>query len=133
LLVFKGQAEIQDFPGNYSQYREFAVKENKTPNPLKGAFVDAQKKNYAESKNPLQGVGGADLVVKKLTFNEKRELETLEKEIPELEAEQSKLETELSSGVLSSNDLLAKSQKISLIIEELDTKTIRWMELSEKI
>jgi ATP-binding cassette subfamily F protein uup len=131
LLVFKGQAEIQDFPGNYLQYRE-------TPNPLKGASSDAPKKNRADTKkspsgdlgvlNPFQRVVG-----NKLTFKEKRELETLEKEIPELETEQSLLETELSSGVLSTHDLLAKSQRISQLIEELDAKTIRWMELSEKI
>jgi ATP-binding cassette subfamily F protein uup len=134
LLVFKGQAEIQDFPGNYSQYREVGAKgegqkakENKS---LKGTFSDAQKENHADTKKSSLGdLGGAV----KLTFKEKRELETLEKEIPELETEQSLLETELSSGVLSTHDLLAKSQRISQLIEELDEKTIRWMELSEKI
>jgi ATP-binding cassette subfamily F protein uup len=126
ILVFKGQGEILDFPGNYSQYRE-----------VKGEGYRVKGEGYK-----VQGEGrkkGDPLTFdlspctsKKLTFKEKRELETLEKEIPELEAEQSLLESELSSGTLPTGELLAKSQRISKIIEELDLKTIRWMELSEK-
>jgi ATP-binding cassette subfamily F protein uup len=119
ILVFKGQGEIKDFPGNYSQYR---ATESRKPNPPK---VTSLKPDHP--KSPLR-----DLGAKKLSFNEKRELEALENEIPELEAEQSRLETELSSGTLSTEQLLEKSTRISKIIAELDVKTIRWMELSEK-
>ncbi|MDR3217500.1 MAG: ABC-F family ATP-binding cassette domain-containing protein [Dysgonamonadaceae bacterium] len=118
VLVFKGQAEIRDFPGNYSQYREVAKGE-----------PDTVKKKQGEK--PVSS--SSDTAKKKLSFKEKRELETLETEIPKLEAEQSRLEVELSSGTLSSGDLLAKSQRISQIITELDCKTMRWIELSEKI
>jgi ATP-binding cassette subfamily F protein uup len=124
LLVFKGQGNIQDFPGNYTQYRE----KNKPLNPLKGTLTDARNKNNGDfKKSPL-----GDLGVKKLSFNEKRELEGLDKEIPALEAEQALLEKELSSGALSNEDLMQKSQRISQIIEDVEEKTMRWLELSEK-
>ena len=120
VLVFKGQGEIKDFPGNYTQYREWnAEQEKETLKPLK--FPKSPK----SPTSPLQPP--------KLSFNEKRELELLEREIPELETEQSRLEAELSSGALSSGDLHAKSQRIGAVIEALEEKTLRWMELSEKV
>ena len=122
LLVFNGQADIKDFPGNYSQYREWKnfkekeivtkVTKGNTPKP----------KAVLESKPEKQ----------KLSFNERRELNALDSEIPALEAEQKQLELELSTGSLSSEDLLSKSQRISAIIEELEEKSMRWLELSEK-
>jgi ATP-binding cassette subfamily F protein uup len=118
ILVFKGQGEIRDFPGNYSQYRE--AKEERQKAQDYGQKVKVERQRKCESSASV-----------KLTFKEKRELETLEKEIPELEAEQSQLEAELSSGTLPTDELLAKSQRISKIIEELDVKTIRWMDLSD--
>jgi ATP-binding cassette subfamily F protein uup len=125
LLVFKGQAEIKDFPGNYSQFRERNGKNEK-----------AEKKQISKSSSGIKPVpaksSSGDSVVK-LSFKEKRELESLEKEIPALEAEQSRLETELSSGMLSSGDLLEKSQRISMIIAKLDEKSMRWLELSERV
>jgi ATP-binding cassette subfamily F protein uup len=121
ILVFKGQGEIRDFPGNYSQYRE-AKDEQVHSEQYK---VHGKLQKTRDSSTPPS-------ISIKLTFKEKRELESLEKEIPELEAEQSLLETELSGGTLSADELLAKSQRISKIIEELDIKTIRWIELSEK-
>jgi len=150
ILVFKGQGEIVDFPGNYSQYREVkrdlctslrgqSPKQSRTSPPtppqkggeqfspfggVRGGFSIRNDENSSLISSPFTSV--------KLTFKEKRELEALEKEIPALEAEQSQLEIELSSGTLSTDELLAKSQRISKIIEELDVKTIRWMELSEK-
>jgi ATP-binding cassette subfamily F protein uup len=118
LLVFKGQAEIKDFPGNYTQYREWNGKNEK---------IEKKKESKPISKSSSAGTGAV-----KLSFKEKRELESLEKEIPSLEAEQSQLEAELSSGTLPPDELLAKSQRISQIMEELDTKMILWLELSEK-
>ncbi|GHU62346.1 ABC transporter ATP-binding protein [Bacteroidia bacterium] len=121
LLVFKGQAHIKDFPGNYTQYRESAKNEE-----IKTKTEETKSKN--ESRNVLSMTRTAP----KLTFNEKRELEALEKEIPELEIEKSALEKELSDGTLSHEVLLSKSQRIGNIIDEINTKTGRWMELSEK-
>jgi ATP-binding cassette subfamily F protein uup len=129
LLVFKGQAEIQDFPGNYTQYREWKEKNEKEEKKQK---FKSPSGDLGVKQTPLKPAVKEPAVKVKLSFNEKRELENLEKEIPALEAEQSLLEAELSSGTLSTNDLLAKSQRISRLIEELDEKTMRWLELSEK-
>ena len=125
LLVFKGQAELQDFPGNYSQYRDWKAINEKSDKVTKS---DSKSQPTQKPKQTATDSSAKN----KLSFNEKRELETLDLEIPALEKEQSTLEGELSSGVLSPDELMQKSQRISEIIEELDTKTIRWMELSER-
>jgi len=117
VLVFKGQGEIKDFPGNYTQYRDTKQNpEKESSKPLNSH----KRKSQQPSPNP------------QLSFKEKRELELLEKTIPELEAEQSRLETELSSGKLSPGELQEKSLRVGQILEELDEKTVRWMELVEK-
>ncbi|MDR0546596.1 MAG: ABC-F family ATP-binding cassette domain-containing protein [Dysgonamonadaceae bacterium] len=121
LLVFKGQGEIRDFPGNYTQYREAVNYELKMMND---ELTKTEKGKPKVEKTREQT---------KLTFNEKRELESLDKAIPALEAEQKQLETELSSGDLSNDELLLKSQRISQIISELEEKEMRWLELSEKL
>jgi len=125
ILVFKGQGEIKDFPGNYTQYREWNTTQT---------VRNIEKKDTKPDKsvNPASYVTQTAPLIRKLSFKEKRELELLEQTIPELEAEQSVLEAELSSGALSSGDLQAKSLRIGQIIEELDMKTLRWIELSEK-
>jgi ATP-binding cassette subfamily F protein uup len=120
LLVFKGQGVIKDFPGNYTQYRE--VNERN----------EATEKNEKSEKNAKNGRSKLPEVKQKLSFNEKRELEKLEKEIPALEAEQTLLEKELSTGALSNEDLVRKSQRIGLLMKELDEKSVRWLELLEK-
>ena len=121
LLVFNGQADIKDFPGNYSQYREWkSFKDKETAVPE--VSMEKPAKTTPEFKPSKQ----------KLTFNEKRELEALDVEIPSLEEEKRKLESELSTGTLSSEDLLIKSQRISTILHELEKKEMRWLELSEK-
>ena len=123
ILVFKGQGEIKDFPGNYTQYRE----------TVSGERLTVNGKRSTEKEAPLNREPCTlNRVPNKLSFKETRELELLEKEIPELESEQSRLETDLSSGTLSSADLHEKSQRIGKIIEDLETKTSRWIELSEK-
>jgi len=82
---------------------------------------------------PTEKVARSSGVVlnKKLSFNERRELEALEAEISSLETEKSSLETALSSGSLSNDDLMAKSQRIAELLDEIDEKTMRWLELSE--
>jgi ATP-binding cassette subfamily F protein uup len=122
LLVFKGQAKIQDFPGNYTQYRE----------SVGATLVVAQSPTRATQSRATTRVAPTEPPKTKLTFNEKRELEALDKEIPHLEAEQAALEQELSTGTLSNDDLLRKSQRIQQIIEMLDVKSMRWLELLEK-
>jgi len=125
ILVFKGQGEIKDFPGNYTQYRHTV--EN-TVNDTRNREKETSSTGQRESVNRST----ANRELAKLSFKEKRELELLEQTIPELETEQSRLESELSSGILSSEDLHAKSQRIGEIIEEVEMKTLRWIELSEK-
>jgi len=121
VLVFKGQGEIKDFPGNYTQYRESENVRLK----VQGERLKIKGSNSC-TFHPVPCTST------KLSFKEKRELELLEQTIPEMEAEQSLLEAELSSGNLSSDDLHTKSLQVGQIIEELDKKTLRWIELSEK-
>ncbi|GHT76264.1 ABC transporter ATP-binding protein [Bacteroidia bacterium] len=120
LLVFRGQGEIKDFPGNYTQFREAENEKQKLPS-------EDKKWPLKESK-----VKEANPASTKLTFKEKRELEMLEMEIPAMEAEQAQLEQEMSSGTLNNDELLQKSQRISEIIAFLDEKSLRWLELSER-
>jgi ATP-binding cassette subfamily F protein uup len=122
LLVFKGQGEIKDFPGNYTQYRDFFGK------TVNGTRCTEKSESQTVNRAPLHRAPS-----QKLSFNEKRELEALDKEIPALEAEQAQLEQELSTGNLSNDELLQKSQRISQIMEALDEKSMRWMELLEKV
>lgn len=127
LLVFKGNAEIKDFPGNYTQYREWkeaaelSQKETQKEND-RVAKERSQTENTRPTNNDKK---------KKLSFNERREFEQLEKDIENLEKEKATLETAMSSGTLNTEDLLSKSERITRVIDELDEKTMRWLELSE--
>lgn len=123
LLAFSGNAEIKDFPGNYSLYRDWKELQEQE---IKAKSVDQNKTEKTVRKEP-------STEKKKMSFNEKREFETLDNEIPALEAERETLEKELSLGTLSSEELLTKSNRISEILQEIDVKTMRWLELSEKL
>ena len=123
LLAFRGNAQIKDFPGNYSQYREW----KEVQELLEKENLPENKPKEEKSKSEIQPKDEK----KKLSFKEKREFEELDVLIPKLEADKNNIETELSSGILSNDDLLAKSKRISELIEEIEEKTIRWMELSE--
>ena len=122
LLVFRGQGEIKDFPGNYTQFREWsklsanADKSDKPANPGKS---DSPKKTYRNETR------------RRMSYKEKREFEQLEKEIAALEAEQHQLEEELCSGTLSVEQLTEKSKRLPVLKDELDEKSMRWLELSE--
>lgn len=122
ILVFNGEASIKDFPGNYTQYREWEekqVKQEKELNATKSDNFKKEAKNHTEKK-------------KKLTFKEQKEFEALEEEIESLEKEKKELENELSSGEIIDNDeLLKKSSKIGEIIQRIEAKTDRWLELSQ--
>lgn len=126
LLAFQGNAKLKDFPGNYTQYREWKEIQD---------ILEKEKEQAAKPKEdkpqPTATIKADDK--KKLTFKEKREFEELDVLIPQLEEEKKQLEEELSSGTLSTEDLISKSNRISELINEIDVKTVRWMELSDMI
>ncbi len=118
LLVFNGQGDIRDFPGNYTDYREW--KEMKSQR-------DREERKPVEEK-----VGKVRLTEKrKLSFKEKKELEQLEVDIEALEQEKKSIEEALCSGTLQVDELTEKSKRLPALNDELDEKTLRWMELSE--
>lgn len=119
LLVFQGNGVIQDFPGNYTQYREWSALK---PKELKEKNQPLEKKD-----RKVQDVS----VRKKMTFKEKREFEQLEKDIAALEKEQKIIEEELCSGKLTIDELTEKSKRLPVLKDELDEKSMRWLELSE--
>ena len=121
LLVFKGQGEVQDFPGNYEQYHEWLALQSKTDAPAAEANKGAKPKN--DYHNDTR---------KRLSFNEKREFEQLGKEIEALETEQKQLEEALCSGQLSVDELTEKSKRLPVIKELLDEKGMRWLEFAER-
>lgn len=126
LLAFSGNAEIKDFPGNYSDYREWKEIQESIVKEQEAVLKPKEAK-------PQQKVITPKVEKKKLSFNEKREFEMLDALIPQLEKEKAQIENELSNGTLSSDELLSKSQRIGELINEIDEKTIRWIELSEFI
>lgn len=120
LFVFKGNGVIKDFPGNYTDYREWKTEYEKRQKNIKKA--EEEKKAKPEPKKNKN----------KMTFAEKKEFEALEKEINDLENEKKQLEEEISSGTLPIDELTKKSERIGTIMELVDEKTFRWLELSEK-
>lgn len=125
LLVFRGNADIKDFPGNYTQYREWKEVQDQLEKEAEAARRAEIAPTMEKTSRPEKEQK------KKLTFKERKEFEALEVEIPLLEAEKAELETAMSSGTLSNDELLAKSERIATVIEEIDEKTMRWLELSE--
>jgi len=122
LLVFNGEGDIRDFPGNYTQYRawkeekkchERELEKNAAPKP-----VTTERRTRADAS-------------RRLTYKERLEMERLEKEIEDLETEKKQLETDLCSGSLSVAQLTEKSKRLPLLNGELDEKTMRWLELSD--
>ena len=125
LLVFRGNADIKDFPGNYTQYRDWKDVQDQLEKEAEAALQARQNPAPEKPSRPVNEQK------KKLTFKERKEFEALEEEIPALEAEKAELETAMSSGTLSTDELMAKSQRITQVMEEIDEKTMRWLELSE--
>ena len=120
LFVFRGNGVVKDFPGSYTHFREWLTSIEKEE---KKALKTSPKKENTEAVK--------DKVKTKLSYKEKREFEDLEKDIANLENEKKQLEQEISSGTLSSDDLVEKSNRIGEIIAVLDEKELRWLELSE--
>ena len=132
LLVFKGEGEIQDFPGNYTQYREWSRMQAKD---------EAEQAKQAKSGNATAESDGAGTAKRdanfenkrKMSYKEKREYEQLTQEIDALTEEQKNLEEELCSGNLSVEELTEKSKRLPEIKDELDEKEMRWLELAEML
>ena len=157
LFVFEGDGKLKDFPAGYSRYLEWKeLKESEEQGQTAQAGPDTAKGKVSGQRPGHGNTGGANAPVahaspasspgtpsgspatgnrnvqkRKLSFNEKRELEQLERQIPELEAEKAALETEMSSGTLPIDELTAKSLRISELIEQIDEASMRWLELSD--
>ncbi|MEI6752198.1 MAG: ABC-F family ATP-binding cassette domain-containing protein [Paludibacter sp.] len=127
LMVFKGDAELKDFPGNYTDYREWnelleEQKREERNKEQRAKSKDNETRNFErETQNTKR----------KLSFKEKQEFEALEIEIPQLEAEKTDIENQLASGTLNSDEIIKASQRHSEVDELIDEKTMRWLELSE--
>ena len=127
LLVFKGEGEIQDFPGNYTQYRDWSRLQEKD---------EAEKAAAAAKTTASTGTAKRDANFenkRKMSYKEKREYEQLTQEIDKLTEEQKKLEEALCSGTLSVEELTEKSKRLPEIKDELDEKEMRWLELAEML
>ena len=122
LLVFCGEGEIKDFPGNYTQFREWESLKPKEQADAKNNAADNEKKEKREFVGEQR---------RKKTYKEKCEFEHLEKEIAALEKEQKTIEEALCSGTLSIDELTEKSKRLPLVKDELEEKEMRWLELSE--
>jgi len=129
LLVFKGNAELKDFPGNYTDYREW----NELMEEQEKDEKKAEQKKAAQKKTSVTEVKTEPKAPdrKKLSFKEKQEFEALEKEIPQLEAEKADIEKQLASSTLSSDEIIKASQRFGELGDIIDEKTMRWLELSE--
>ncbi|MDY3847510.1 MAG: ABC-F family ATP-binding cassette domain-containing protein [Prevotella sp.] len=118
LLVFKGQGDIQDFPGNYTQYRQWsALKAKSEAEPVTSQKAKREKKQNSDKP-------------RKLTYKERLEMEQLETDIASLETEEKKIEEDLCSGQLSVADITEKSKRLVALKDEIDEKSMRWLELS---
>lgn len=121
LLIFKGEGVVKDFPGNYTQYREWSVLKSKE---------DSEKEKSKTEKAPVKKDYHHD-TRRRMSYKEKREFEQLTADIEKLENEQKQLEMELCSGQLSVEELTEKSKRLPKLKDELDEKSMRWLELSE--
>lgn len=123
VLVFEGNGKLKDFPGHYSHYRAWKEMQEEEA---------AQQKKVTPSAAPkVSKPDRSNEPKKKLSFNEKREFEQIEADLPKLEQEKAEIEAEMSTGTLTADELLSKSNRISELIDEIDEKTMRWLELSE--
>ena len=117
LLVFNGNGNVTDFPGNYTQYREWSSLKSKNDTTSPSGHAAVREKRHSDKR--------------RLTYKERQELAQLEKDIDALESERNTLEEQLCSGKLSVNELTEKSKRLPELKDELDAKEMRWLELSE--
>ncbi len=132
LLVFKGNAEIKDFPGNYTDFREWELVSGERKTESDGRSVEnGKRKPESVGQNDAKEKKNNVSAKRKLSFKEKQEFEALEREIPGLEEEKAKIEEAMSSGALSNDEIVKASERFSVLLELIDEKTMRWLELSE--
>lgn len=124
LFTFEGNGIVKDFPGNYTQYREYKQQEEAERQTVESS----PSTRKAESEKPRTDAAER---LRKLTFKEKQELERLEAELPKLEKEKAELESRMSSGTMATDELLTAGDRIAALIEEIDSKGMRWLELSD--
>jgi ATP-binding cassette subfamily F protein uup len=122
LLVFKGQGEIKDFPGNYTQYREWASMEDSRESRSSSDSRESRETNKPSYRHDDR---------RRLSYKEKREMEQLEKDIAALEAEKKQIEEALCGGTTSVDEITAMSKRLPVLNDELDEKSMRWLELSD--
>ena len=122
LLVFRGQGDIKDFPGNYTQYREWAALEENKPSNTSNTSQSSTTSTKASYRHDDR---------RRLSYKEKREMEQLEKDIAALEEEQKQIEDALCGGTTSVDEITAMSKRLPVLKDELDEKSMRWLELSE--
>ncbi len=126
LLVFKGQGEVKDFPGNYTQYREWAALKD----AANGKSSETSKTSSTSLASTTSKTHNRD-TKRRLSYKEKREMEQLEKDIAALEAEQKQIEEALCGGTTSVDEITAMSKRLPQLKDELDEKSMRWLELAE--
>lgn len=124
LFTFEGNGIVKDFPGNYTQYREYKQQEEAERQAVESSSTTRKTENGKPRIDTAERP-------RKLTFKEKQELEQLEAELPKLEKEKAELESRMSSGTMSTDELLTAGDRIAALIEEIDSKGTRWLELSD--
>jgi ATP-binding cassette subfamily F protein uup len=130
LLVFNGQGDIRDFPGNYTQYREWKEEADRQQAAINRQ--QTQQKNINTSQKAIDhSQSSVDSKSRKKTFKERQEFAAVEVAIADLEAEKAAIEEALCTGTLTAEELTQESIRLSALNEELDEKTMRWLELSE--
>ena len=133
LFVFSGNGVVKDFPGNYTQYREWE-KAAPSPRPLGGDSASKAGAECREEKKkalPQKGSGEGAARKRRMTFRERQEFEALGREIDELENEKADIEAALSSGAISTQEIIDLSKRLPAVVSMLDEKSMRWLELSE--
>ena len=131
LLVFQGDCKIKDFPGNYTDYRQWKELKEEEERELKSQQSIVNRQQTTDKSDKFDKSDSTTNKKRKLTFNEKREYEQLTKDIESLENKKAELETALASGTLSNDELITKSQRFQEIKDLLDEKELRWLELDE--
>ena len=131
LLVFKGEGDIQDFPGNYTQYREWEKLQPSSAQSSNASKAEKTNSSNTGSSSSSSGDTASNGGKRKLTYKEKRELEQLEKDIEALEAEKKQIEEALCGGTTSVEEITKMSKRLPVLNDELDEKSMRWLELSE--
>ena len=125
IFAFEGEGKVKDFPGNYTQYKNKKEEEKEAQEKV------AREQRKSESKPAPKVQADKPEQKRRLTFKERQEMQQLEKELEVLNAEKAALEESLNSGMLKPDELVGKSQRLGEVIDLLDEKEMRWLELSE--